>query len=230
MGVSVVLSMMVGIIEANYICNVLFYILGFTKRDKKVHKWIGMGDCVSGSTAFYSDVATCIGIYLTYKFMLCVVNMDKIEVSKLAILTFYVAVILSVIVRFMQAIKDKMYKNRQYNKISETIDKIDVLISSIRVGRDELGNMNDKNKGKFQVLYNLYETLQKIRDELVYNKSISGLYTVVSISDELNKHNTNSENIAALIREVDKLNAYNELSNKQLKSLYETLRNQVITN
>lgn len=230
MGVSVVLSMMMGIIEANYICNVLFYILGFTKRDKEVRKWVGMGDYVSGSTAFYADIATCIGIYLIYKFMLGVANIDKIEISELAILTFYVAIILAVIIRFIQAIKDKMYKNRQYNKISDTIDKIDVLILSLRVGRDELGSINDKNRGKFQIIYDLNETLQKIREELVYNKSISGLYTVVSISDELNKHNTNSENISALIREVDKLNAYNELSNSQLKSLYETLRNQVISN
>lgn len=230
MGVSVVLSMMMGMIEAKYICNVLFYVLGFTKRDKKVCRLMMLSDYVEGSTSFYIDIAMCIGMYLTYKFMIGVANIDKIGVSEIAVLTFYVAVILSVIVRFIQAIKDKIYKNRQYNKISETIDKVDILINSIRICRDELGNLNDRNRGKFQVLCNLHETLQKIRDELVYNKSISGLYTVVSISDELNKHNTNSENISALIKEVDKLNAYNELSNKQLKSLYETLRNQVITN
>lgn len=230
MGVSVVLSMMMGIIEAKYICNVIFYVLGFTKRDKKVCRWLGLGEYVEGSTSFYIDIAMCIGMYLIYTFMLHVANVDKIEIPEITILTFYMAVILSVIVRFIQAIKDKMYKNRQYNKISETIDKIDVLVDSIRVGRNEFESINDKNKGKSQVLYDLHETLQKIRAELVYNKSISGLYTVVNISNELNKCNANSENISALIREVDKLNAYNELSNSQLKSLYETLRNQVIAN
>lgn len=229
MEVLTIISMGMGMLQAKYICDALFYIIGFYKRDRVLCRWLNLGDEVKGSTSFNLDIALCIVIYTGYIFVIYTLSTEgnNVEFSKL---TFYLMTSLAIITRFIQAIKSKMYKNIQYNKICDTLDRVDILMDSIKDGQDNINHAYGDAAEKYKILNNLYDILNQIRNELIYTKSISGLYKVVNIADELNKDGSNSDNISLLIREIDKLNAYSELSNKQLNSLYETLRNQVISN
>lgn len=206
---------------ANNIANYILYLLGFIKKDTRCKKIVLLGEEVSVKSACVIDVVVAGVIFVLFK--LFTNGIDNVIITytttenTLGIALFFT----TIVVRILMAIKDKAYKNRGYNRILDSIDKIDILIGGISSAREFINDTNKRDR-----LYNLYKLAIKLKEELVYQKSLCDLYTVTNVSKCIG--NSNAE-IAELVTEIDKMNALNELSRKEIESLYGEIQKQLMT-
>lgn len=208
---------MIMFFESRWIWGIIEYLLQWVKKDSGASALCF--DDMSQRGAFILRVICATVIYGLIEVILYY-NPEMIYKAVVGI-----SLIGHIAVRLIQAIKDKEYRNIEYNKALNSIGRVECLIESLKDSVEQLSSISN-NKNRIHRLKSMIVVLNEIRSTLIYNNSLADLGTVTGVSQQLGGNNDKC--VRELVTEMDKLNALAELSNNQLNSMYKALMMEAV--